>query len=57
MEDLEELPDQFFVDPETLADVVLFLCDPASRGIQGQTLVVDQGLSRTLYRPKPKKKP
>jgi NAD(P)-dependent dehydrogenase (short-subunit alcohol dehydrogenase family) len=57
MEDLEELPDQFFVDPETLADVVLFLCDPASRGIQGQTLVVDQGFSRTLYRPKPKKKP
>lgn len=57
MEDLEELPDQFFVDPETLADVVLFLCDPASRGIQGQTLVVDQGLSRTLYRPKLKKKP
>ncbi len=56
MEELEELPDQFFVEPEALADVVLFLCDPASRGIQGQTLVVDQGLSHTLYRPKPKKK-
>lgn len=55
MEDLEQLPDQFFVEPETLADVVLFLCDPASRGIRGQTLVVDQGLSNTLYRPKPKK--
>jgi enoyl-[acyl-carrier protein] reductase III len=55
MEDLEEMPDQFFVDPEALADVVLFLCDPASRGIRGQTLVVDQGLSHTLYRQKPKK--
>jgi 3-oxoacyl-[acyl-carrier protein] reductase/enoyl-[acyl-carrier protein] reductase III len=56
MEDLEQLPDQFFVEPEAIADVVLFLCDPASRGIQGQTLVVDQGLSNTLYRPRPKKK-
>jgi enoyl-[acyl-carrier protein] reductase III len=55
MEDLEEMPDQFFVDPEALADVVLFLCDPASRGIRGQTLVVDQGLSHTLYRQKQKK--
>jgi len=50
------LPDQFFVEPEAIADVVLFLCDPASRGIRGQTLVVDQGLSNTLYRPRPKKK-
>ncbi len=57
MEDLEELPDLFFVDPEALADAVLFLCDPASRGIQGQTLIVDQGLSNTLYRPRPKKRP
>ena len=55
MEDLDQLPDQFFVEPETLADVVLFLCDPASRGIRGQTLVVDQGFSNTLYRQKPKK--
>ena len=56
MEDIEQLPDQFFVEPEAIADVVLFLCDPASRGIRGQTLVVDQGLSNTLYRPRPKKK-
>jgi enoyl-[acyl-carrier protein] reductase III len=55
MEDLEQLPDQFFVEPETIADVVLFLCDPASRGIRGQTIVVDQGLSNTLYRPRPKR--
>ena len=57
MEDIEQLPEQFFVEPEAIADVVLFLCGPASRGIRGQTIVVDQGLSNTLYRPRPKKKP
>ena len=57
MEDLEQLPEQFFVEPEAIADVVLFLCGPASRGIRGQTIVVDGGLSNTLYRPMPKKKP
>jgi len=57
MEDLEQLPEQFFVEPEAIADVVLFLCGPASRGIRGQTIVVDGGLSNTLYRARPKKKP
>ncbi len=57
MEDLEQLPEQFFVEPEAVADVVLFLCGPASRGIRGQTVVVDGGLSNTLYRPRPKKRP
>lgn len=57
MEDLEQLPEQFFVEPEAIADVVLFLCGPASRGIRGQTVVVDGGLSNTLYRPRPKKRP
>jgi len=57
MEDLEQLPDELFVEPEALADVVLFLCDPASRSIRGQTLVVDQGLANTLYRPKSQRKP
>jgi enoyl-[acyl-carrier protein] reductase III len=56
MEDLEQLPDELFVEPEALADVVLFLCDPASRSIRGQTLVVDQGLGNTLVRPRPKGK-
>lgn len=55
MEDLESLPERFFVEPEAIADAVLFLCHPASRGIQGQTLVVDRGLSNTLYRPRPKR--
>jgi NAD(P)-dependent dehydrogenase (short-subunit alcohol dehydrogenase family) len=57
MEELESLPEGLFVEPEALAEVVLFLCDPASRGIRGQTLVVDNGLSNTLYRLKPKKDP
>ena len=57
MENLEQLPDELFVEPEALADVVLFLCDPASRSIRGQTLVVDQGLANTLYRPKSQRKP
>ncbi len=57
MEDLEQLPDELFVEPEALADVVLFLCDPASRSIRGQTLVVDEGLANTLYRPKSQRKP
>ena len=56
MEDLESLPEHFFVEPEAIADAVLFLCHPASRGIQGQTLVVDRGLSNTLYRPRPQKR-
>jgi NAD(P)-dependent dehydrogenase (short-subunit alcohol dehydrogenase family) len=57
MGELESLPEELFVEPEALAEVVLFLCDPASRGIRGQTLVVDNGLSNTLYRLKPKKDP
>jgi enoyl-[acyl-carrier protein] reductase III len=52
MEEVEQIPDELFVEPEAIADVVLFLCDPASRGIRGQTLVVDQGLSNTLHRPR-----
>src|SRR4030066_1657967 len=36
MEDLEQFPDELFVEPEALADVVLFLCDPARRSIRGQ---------------------
>ena len=41
---LKEVPDRLFVEPEEIADVVLFLCSPAARGIRGQTLVVDRGL-------------
>jgi NAD(P)-dependent dehydrogenase (short-subunit alcohol dehydrogenase family) len=50
LEEIHSIPDELFVDPEEIADVVLFLCIPASRGIRGQAIVVDKGLSNSLYR-------
>ena len=47
---LDKLPDNFFVETSELADIVAFLCSPLSRGINGQTIVVDKGLSNTLIR-------
>jgi NAD(P)-dependent dehydrogenase (short-subunit alcohol dehydrogenase family) len=47
---LERMPGELFVEADEIADVVLFLCGPAARAIQGQTLVVDRGLSNTLFR-------
>lgn len=49
-EEIDSFPNAVFVDPDEIADVVLFLCSSASRGICGQTIVVDRGLSNTLYR-------
>ncbi len=49
-EGIESLPDDLFVEPEEIADVVLFLCSDMARGISGQTIVVDRGLSNSLYR-------
>jgi len=51
MEQLEYIPEQLCVNPEAIADVAVFLCSPAARGICGQTIVVDNGLSNRLYRP------
>ena len=51
MEELEFVPDEFFVETEEIADAVMFLCSPAANGISGQTIVVDRGLSNRLYRP------
>lgn len=48
---LERVPDKYFIDPEEIADVVAFLCARESRGILGQTLVVDRGLSNKLHEP------
>lgn len=53
-EDLDLLPEELFVEPEEIADVVLFLCSHAGRGISGQTVVVDRGISNRLYHPKQK---
>lgn len=54
-EDIDRLPNDLFTEPDEIADAVLFLCSPASRGIHGQIIVVDRGLSNTLYRPIGKK--
>ena len=45
-----QLPDEFFVELNDVADVVLFLCSDAARGLRGQMLVVDNGLSNSLLR-------
>ncbi|MBF0537236.1 MAG: SDR family oxidoreductase [Nitrospirae bacterium] len=51
MEGVDKLPEGLFVQPEEIADVVMFLCSQASRAIAGQTIIVDRGLSNRLYRP------
>ena len=50
---IEALPDDLFVAPEEVADVVLFLASPASRAVRGQTIVVDGGLSNRILRGPP----
>jgi len=47
---IEKLPEELFVEPEEIAETVLFLCSPEGRGIKGQTIVVDRGLSTALLR-------
>jgi NAD(P)-dependent dehydrogenase (short-subunit alcohol dehydrogenase family) len=54
-EELEFIPESIFVEPEEIADVVMFLCSPESRAICGQTIVVDHGFSNRLYQPMRKK--
>lgn len=49
-EEIDKFPDEVFVEPDEIADVVFFLCSPASRGISGQTIIVDRGMSNALYR-------
>lgn len=51
MEELQHVPEGLCISPDAIADVVVFLCSPAARGIRGQTIVVDNGLSNRLYRP------
>ncbi|MBI4843691.1 MAG: SDR family oxidoreductase [Nitrospirae bacterium] len=54
IEEIELMPEEMIMEPEEIADTVLFLCSPESRGIRGQTIVVDRGLSSRLLR-SPKK--
>jgi NAD(P)-dependent dehydrogenase (short-subunit alcohol dehydrogenase family) len=49
-EHIDMLPDTLFVEPDEIADVVVFLCSTDSRGITGQTIVVDKGLSNAICR-------
>jgi NAD(P)-dependent dehydrogenase (short-subunit alcohol dehydrogenase family) len=49
-EELDHIPEDLIVDPDEIADTALFLCDDSSRAIRGQTIVVDRGLSNSLYR-------
>ncbi|MBI5741588.1 MAG: SDR family oxidoreductase [Nitrospirae bacterium] len=49
-EHIDMLPDELFVEPDEIADVAAFLCSPESRGITGQTVIVDKGLSNSLFR-------
>jgi NAD(P)-dependent dehydrogenase (short-subunit alcohol dehydrogenase family) len=52
-DEVAKLPEELFVEPEELADVVAFLCGAESRGICGQTLVVDRGFGNRLYQAPP----
>ena len=47
---IEALPEELFVEPDEIADAVFFLCSRAGRGINGQTIVVDRGLSNAIFR-------
>jgi NAD(P)-dependent dehydrogenase (short-subunit alcohol dehydrogenase family) len=47
---LEQMPESYLVELEQVANVVVFLCSDASRGLRGQMLVVDNGLSNSLFR-------
>ncbi len=49
-EQLEEMPEEIFIEPEEVAEVVAFLCSPAASGILGQNVVLDKGLSLSLFR-------
>jgi enoyl-[acyl-carrier protein] reductase III len=44
----DPVPEHLFMEPEEIAEAVLFLCSDAGRGILGQTLIVDRGLSNRL---------
>ena len=47
---LDALPDDHFVTTQEVADVVAFLAGEQSRGINGQTLVTDRGLTNRVLR-------
>lgn len=54
-EGIEQFPAEIFIEPDEIAEVVLFLCGPAGKAIQGQTIIVDRGMSNSLFRMAPTK--
>jgi NAD(P)-dependent dehydrogenase (short-subunit alcohol dehydrogenase family) len=54
-EELEQMPEEVFIEPEEVANAVLFLCSPEASGILGQSIVLDKGLSLSLFRSSVKK--
>lgn len=46
---LDRIPERLFLQPEEVAEVILFLCSSAGRGILGQTIIVDKGLGNSLH--------
>lgn len=46
---LDRIPEHLFLQPEEVAEVVLFLCGAGSSGIRGQTIIVDKGLGNSLH--------
>jgi len=49
-EEIKLIPEDLLMEPDEIADVVLFLCSTAGRAMCGQTIVVDKGLSNRFYR-------
>lgn len=54
-EELDQMPEEVFIEPDEIADAVLFLCSPAASGILGQSIVLDKGMSLSLFRSPGKK--
>jgi NAD(P)-dependent dehydrogenase (short-subunit alcohol dehydrogenase family) len=50
---IARLPASAFVELEDVAGVVVFLCTDTARGIRGQLIVVDNGLSNEIVRAAP----
>lgn len=46
---IDKIPESLIVEPEEIAEVVAFLCSEQANAIRGQTIVVDRGMSNSLY--------
>jgi NAD(P)-dependent dehydrogenase (short-subunit alcohol dehydrogenase family) len=39
---------RFFIDPQDIADIILFLCSNASKAIHGAVIPADEGLTAVM---------